>query len=368
MPDDVYVRPPNPGRFVVQSVLAVRAALLKLVETITPPELTIFEHAFAVVRTQMVHVAAKLKIADHLEADGALTAAELAERTSANADALDRMLRALSSFGVFQRDRQGRYTNTRISRTLRTGALGGPAFAHYFGSSYNVHAWAELEYTVMTGKSAFEKVHGVSYWDYFAKHPDQGKVFAEAMANATELEAPGVAAVYPFKDAQRVCDVAGGSGTLLGEILAQHPHLEGVLFDGELALTEAKTRLRRRKVEERCQFTSGNFFQSVPRGADTYLLKDVLHDWDDGRAATILANCRRAMDPGHRLLVIEMLLVDEPRYPLVNLSDMHMMTVCSEGRQRTAAEFGLLLERAGFRVNKVHPLPGFASIVEALAS
>ena len=155
--------------------------------------------------------------------------------------------------------------------------------------------------------------------------------------------------------------------TLLSEILAQHPHLHGTLFDGEHVFDAARERLRRRKVVGRCDLVAGSFFERIPRGADTYLLKDVLHDWDDERSATILRNCRAAMDPGHRALVIEMLLEDEPNYPLVNLSDMHMMTVLSEGRQRTEADFRELFASTGFRLGKVHPLPGFASVVEGIA-
>ncbi|HWL87819.1 MAG TPA: methyltransferase, partial [Polyangiaceae bacterium] len=218
MSEEPYTPPPNPGRFVVQSMLRLRGALLKLVDVVTPPELTVIEHTLAVTRTQMVHVAAKLKIADHLE-NGPLSAHELALRTGANTDALERTLRALVQLGVFRRERDARFANNRVSRALRTNAPGGPAFAEYFGSPYHAHAWAELSHTVMTGKSAFEHVHGVSFWDYCDKHPEHGAVFGVAMSKSTELEAPGVASAYPFRDIKKVCDVAGGNGMLLSEIL-----------------------------------------------------------------------------------------------------------------------------------------------------
>ncbi|WP_394828323.1 methyltransferase [Pendulispora albinea] len=366
MPEGPYTPPPNPGRFIIQSMLALRGWLLKLVDTITPPELTIFEHTFAVMRTQMVHVAAKLKLADQLE-NGPLSAHELALRTGANADVLERMLRALAQLGVFRRQPDGRFANNRISRVLRTGALGGPAFPEYFGSSYHAHAWAELEHTVMTGKSAFEHVHGASFWDYFERHPEHGTVFDEAMSRLTELDAPAVASSPIFREVRKVCDVAGGSGMLLGAILARHDHLHGILFDQPPRLDDARARLRQRNVLSRCELTAGNFFESIPTGADAYLLKDVLHDWDDARSTTILRNCRRAMKPNQRLLIVEMLLTDAPPYPMVNLLDMEMITVCSEGRQRTATQFEALLDDAGFSVRKVHPLPGLTSLIEGVA-
>jgi len=367
MPEGPYTPPPNPGRFVVQSMLALRGALLKVLDTITPPELTVFEHTVAVMRTQMVHVAAKLKLADQLE-NGPLSASELAQRTGANADALERMMRALTQIGVFRRERDGRFANNRVSRVLRKDALGGPAFPEYFGSSYHAHAWAELEHTVMTGKSAFDRVHGVSFWDYCEKHPEHGHVFGEAMSRLTELDAPGVASASVFRDVKKVCDVAGGSGMLLSEILAQHPHLSGLLFDQPARIEEARARLRQRNVLSRCEFASGDFFEAVPSGADAYLLKDILHDWDDARSLTILKNCRRAMSPKQRLLIVELLVTEQPPYPMVHLIDMEVMTVCSEGRQRTEEQFRALLDASGFHLHKVHPLPGLSTLVEAAAT
>jgi len=366
MSDGPYTPPPNPGRFVVQSMLALRAAVLKVLDVITPPELTVVEHTFALMRTQMIHVAAKLKIADHLE-NGPLDAAELARQTGAHPDALERMMRALAQIGVFRRQRDGRFVNNRVSRVLRRDALGGPAFPEYFGAAYHAHAWAELEHTVMTGKSAFERVHGTSFWNYFDKHPEHGAIFGEAMSRITELDVPGVAALSVFRDVKKLCDVAGGSGMLLAGILAKHAHLSGMLFDQAARLDEARARLRQRNVLSRCEFVAGDFFESIPPGADAYLLKDVLHDWDDTRCLTILNNCRRAMQPKQRLLLVELLVTDEPAYPMVHFLDMEVMTVCSEGRQRTEAQFRELLDATGFDLHAVHPLPGLSTLLEGIA-
>ncbi|WP_394840073.1 acetylserotonin O-methyltransferase [Pendulispora rubella] len=366
MSDGTYVPPPNPGRFVVQSMLALRAAVLKVLDAITPPELTVFEHTLAVMRTQMVHVAAKLKIADILE-NGPLDAPELALRTGANPDALERMMRALVQIGVFRRERDGRFGNNRVSRVLRRDALGGPAFPEYFGAAYHAHAWAELEHTVMTGKSAFERVHGTSFWGYFEKHPEHGATFNEAMSRLTELDAPGVAALPVFRDVKKLCDVAGGSGMLLAGILDKHPHLSGMLFDQPARLEEARARLRQRNVLSRCEFVSGDFFEAIPAGADAYLLKDILHDWDDAHSLSILRNCRRAMNPNQRILIVELLVTDQPVYPMVHFLDMEMMTVLSQGRQRTEAQLRELLDGAGFDLRTVHPLPGLSTLLEGIA-
>lgn len=358
--------PPNPHRFLVQLVLGLRAFLARLLDLVTPPELTVFEHVFAVIRTQLVGVAAHLRLADLLDA-GPLSAEELATRTGANADALDRALRTLSALGVFTRLRDGRFENNRVSRTLRTGALGGPSFAEYFAAPYHAHAWAEFRHTVMTGESAFERVHGKTFWQWCSEHPDDGRAFAASMAAATELDATAIAKEYPWSEIRRVCDVAGGSGTLLTEILATNGGLRGVLFDDGAIVEQALPRLEARGAADRCDLVGGDFFASgsVPTGCDAYILKDILHDWDDARALSILQNVRHAMRDDARLLVIEMLRDDEPSYPLVNLADMQMMCVCSGGRQRTPEQLEALFAKVGLTTRRVLPLAGFASIIEA---
>ena len=241
-------------------------------------------------------------------------------------------------------------------------------FADYFGSASNVGAWADFDRTLESGKNAFERVHGMSVWDWFDRHPEELRVFATAMAAMTQVDAPGVARAYPFGEVRRVCDVAGSRGMLLAEVLARHKHLRGVLFDNAGVIAGAPPLLGARGVQDRVELSSGSFFDKVPEGCDAYLLKNVLHDWDDERSVTILQNCRRAMQPGSRLLVVELVVERHAARGIGPMSDVQMMMVCNEGRERSRADFARLFERAGFAFKRVLPTQTLMSIVEGVAS
>ncbi len=361
-------RQPLPPRFLINFVLRVRRWLQRLADALVPPQLPLFELATGAARTQMLASAARLGIADRL-AGGPLDCAELALRTGCNADALQRMMRALASIGVFKLARSGRYANNRLSSGLRSDRVGSfRDFAQYFGSASNLGAWADFEGTLASDKNAFERVHGMSVWEWFDRHPDERSVFAAAMGAMTTLDAPGVARAYPFREVRRVCDVAGSRGALLAEVLAQHDHLRGVLFDNAGVLATAPALLDDRGVTGRVELSPGSFFDEVPAGCDAYLLKNILHDWDDDRSLTILSNCRRAMQPGHRLLVVELLVEPDATSGIGPISDVQMMTVCSEGRERGREDFERLFRQAGFSLTRVLPTATLMSIVEGVAT
>ena len=359
-----------PPRPVVRAAFALYGALLRAAEQVLPAEVTMMQRIGGFWSTALLRVAARLAIAEHLAA-GPMTAAELARLTGANEDALHRSLRALAAMGIFHLDGRGRFSNNRLSDTLRQGRVSSMKdIAEYFGSASNLAAWNDFERTVMTGESAFSRVHGVSVWDWFASHPDEMRAFAGSMTSMTEQAAPAIAGAYPFGNHARICDIAGSKGTLLAEILVQHPQARGVLFDAPHVLAEASPYLRTRGVEARVETVAGSFFEAIPEGCDAYVLKDILHDWDDARCVTILENCRRAMVGSAngardtRLLVAEV-LVDrvstEPPGPLI---DVQMLAVCDGGRQRTAGEMGALFTRCGLELRAVHPSPMPNSVIE----
>jgi hypothetical protein len=359
---------PLPPSFLIKWVLAFRRWLMRAADRLVPPQLPLFEHATGIGRTHMLAAAARLRLADLL-ADGPLDAAALSARTGRDADALARVLRALAAAGIFTVERDGRFANNRVSAALRSARVDTfRDFADYFGSPSNVSAWSDFERTLATGKNAFERVHGMSVWDWFDRNPDERSVFAAAMASMTTLEAPGVARAYPFGEVRRVCDVAGSRGALLAEVLAHHPHLEGVLFDNAGVIATARGLLEARGVADRVELSSGSFFDQVPVGCDAYLLKNILHDWDDERSLTILRNCRRAMQPGHRLLVVELMVERDQVTGIGPMSDVQMMMVCAEGRERSRDDFARLFDRAGFALTRVVPTPTLMSIVEGVAA
>jgi hypothetical protein len=356
-----------PPSVAVRAVLALRKTLLRAADAVVPPQLAVFDRIAAGPGASVIGEIARLGIAD-LVHERPMTGAEIAERTNSDPDCTRRLLRAAVSIGLFARDGAGRFSNNRLSATLRTGDIESVrSFAKYFASRSNLHAWADFSETVRTGKNAFERVHGMSVWQWFDEHPEERETFAHAMMTMTIVDAPGIATTYPFAEITKLCDVGGGRGTLLSEILIRHPHLRGMLSDAEGVLESAKSFLDQRGVRDRVELVRGSFFESVPKGADAYILKNILHDWDDARSITILKNCRAAMDEGHRVLVVEA-LVEEDSEDYGALADLQMMVVCGEGRERGRADFERLFRESGFRLGRILEAPTPIAIIEGIAT
>jgi cyclopropane fatty-acyl-phospholipid synthase-like methyltransferase len=358
--------PNAPPAFLVRFGMGLRRSLLRLADLVTPAHLAVMDRSLGLVYTSMLSVVARLGVAELLEA-GPRSAEQLAEQTGAHADALLRVLRALVSVGIFRRHSDGRFANNRLSRALQGGRRDRMReWVTYFGSQSNVATWNDLERTVRTGHNAFERVFGTDVWHWFDAHPDEREMFAQAMMGITVADAPAVATLYPFHEVQTVCDVGGGRGTLLSELLVRHPHLRGVLVDAKGVLESASELLARRGVADRVQLCPGSFFESVPEGSDAYLLKNVLHDWDDARCAIILSTVRRAMKPGQRLVLVEILAPRHDQDHVAAFVDVQMMMVCSDGRERSFAELQSLLRKAGFESARFFPYPT-TNVIEALA-
>ena len=344
--------------------LALFTMLQRAAEALIPAPLATMLRISGFWQTQLIHVAARLDIADRV-AKGAKTAAELAKETGANEDALHRTLRALVAFGVFTMDSEGRVGNNRLSETLRKGGVASMHdVAEHFGSRASVSAWADFERTVMFGEPAFHRVHGASLWDWLGTHDEESRAFAGAMTSLTEQDAPSIASSYAWGRHARICDVAGGRGTLLAEILVQHAEARGVLFDEAHVLEVAGPYLAARGVDARVERVAGSFFTSVPAGCEAYVLKDILHNWDDARALTILANVRRAMKGESVLLICEILVERFSTLLPGPLVDVQMLNVCDGGRQRSEGEMRALLASASLRLKRVHGTPMPISIVE----
>ncbi|HLX09625.1 MAG TPA: methyltransferase [Thermoanaerobaculia bacterium] len=362
--------PAPPPRFVVAISLRLRRALRAAADAVVPAPVAMFEQIGAFMQTHMLRAAARLRLADLLAA-GPASAAELAARAGVEAESLRRLLRGLATLGVFARGRDGRFRNNRASRTLLAAAPAAQISlrdcALYFGSEAQLRAWDQLEQTLAGGESGFERAHGMTTWEWFERHPEESEAFAGTMVAMTRLFAPGIATAYPFGEVRRLCDVGGGHGDLLAEILLRHPHLAAVLLDAGSVLATARPFLAARGVLPRIELLAGSFFEAVPAGCDAYLLKNVLHDWDDERAARVLDNCRRVMQAGHRLLVVETVVEEDTTREIGPISDLQMMVNCCGGRERGRAEYARLFDRTGFRLRRVVPAPGPMSVVEGLA-
>jgi hypothetical protein len=314
--------------------------------------------------TQMIYVAAKLNIADFL-ANGPKSVEEIAATVGAHPRSLYRLLRALASLGIFEEDSNGRFGLTPLAELLRTEGEGSfHAFALSYGEPWWWDAWGRLLHSVQTGGAAFNFVHDQSLFEYLDQHPDAAKIFNANMRSMTAGEAQSVVGAFDFSNSSLVIDVGGGLGTMATAVLQSHPKTRAILFDLPSVVAGAREHLAD-GVKDRCQFVAGSFFEWVPLGGDTYLLKDIIHDWDDARSVAILRNCRRAMSDPAKLLLIERIIPPGNDPAVGKLVDISML-VMTGGMERTENEYRALLEAAGFRMQAIIPTGIGSSIIEAV--
>ncbi len=314
-----------------------------------------------------VSVAAELGVADHVE-QAPTPVEKIAAATGANPDALYRALRALASAGVFAEHDGRAFSLTPMSALLRSSAPGSlRSMARMLNRPPSLKAWAELEHSVRTGDSAFEKALGTPTFEWFPKHPEEARIFDEAMGGFTATVGRAVAKAYDFADVKHLVDVGGSQGVLLGSVLEAFPHVRATLFDLPHVVEGARPRLAATPNGARIELAPGSFLDAVPKGADAYVMKSILHDWTDDVCVTILSKCREAMAPGGRVLVVEG-LVDTPQAAYLKLLDLQMLVMTSGGRERTEAEFGALFARAGLRLQRVVSTESPMSVLEARAS
>ena len=315
---------------------------------------------------QALYAAAKLGVADLLK-DGPQTSTQLAHHLEVNESALYRVLRLLASQSVFAERSPRTFANTELSQFLRSGATDSVRSILIFrGSELFFRPFAEILFSVRTGKPARAEVFGMESWEYLKQHPEQARMFDDAMTDMSAIIGPIVAGEYDFGRWGSIMDVGGGNGILLASILKAHPKMRGVLADLPHVLERAQQRgFLGGELQARSAIQACDFFREVPSGCRAYVMKNVIHDWDDEHAGKILANCRRAVPADGALLLVEWTLDAGNRYSEGKLFDV-VMLVMTGGKERTAEEYRRLLAGAGFRVNAVIPTSGEFSIIEAL--
>jgi O-methyltransferase/methyltransferase family protein len=358
----VSVPPPT----VVRLVERARHYLMRVHQRTVPPYAAMLEMIMNAWSAQAITVAVELGIADAL-ADGPLAADELASRVNADADALDRLLRALVGRGVFRQRRDGRYELNALAKCLRPDApLSVAGMARMVGSHEHREHWSYLSEAIRTGKPVIKIVHGIEGFDYLSSEPEVAKVFNRAMAETTEMSVGALLAAYPFDRYPTVVDVGGGIGQLLAAIVAVTPNTHGILYDLPHAVAEAPTLLSRHGVADMVRVEQGSFFDCVPTGGDIYVLKMIIHDWPDEQAIEILRNVRAAATIGTPILLIEMVIPDHRRDFAGHWTNLEMLLM-QAGRERTAEQYRDLLQRAGFHLTRVVPSASPFSLVEAKA-
>ena len=330
-----------------------------------PPHAQIIQMGTAYWISRIVYAAAKLDLADRLAA-GPRSAAELAAETGTHAQSLHRLMRTLASLGILTEKDGKRFALTPLGEALRTGAegsaratvltLGGPAFSK---------GYDEIMHSLQTGKTGFEKAHGMGAFDYLAQRPDEASLFSETMIGVHGAEPAAVAEAYDFSRFGTIVDVGGASGNLLATILARHPKPKGILFDLPHVVRDAPPLLKAKGVADRVKIEAGSFFETVPSGGDAYVLSHIIHDWSEEQCLAILGHCRRAMNPGGRVLLVEMVLPPGDTPHPGKILDITML-VLPGGQERTPEEYKDLLGKAGFRLERIVSTPSAVSVVDAV--
>jgi hypothetical protein len=314
--------------------------------------------------SQLLYVAAKLGLADAISRQPK-TATEIAREVNADPDALRRVLRAFTAMGVFVETSDGKLRLGDTGELLRSDLPGSLRnVAVLYGEGWLWHAYGNMLYSVRTGKPAFPIAHGEGFYEFLERHPDASTVFHAAMDDFSKTEAAGILGAYSFSGVKSVIDVGCGRGALLSTILKAHPQLEGVGFDMPEVEPECVRQFRDAGVADRASFVGGDFFGGVPGGRELYILKSVLHNWDDAAAEHVLHVCRQAVPRAGRVLIIERVISDSPAGTEAKLFDINMLVTVG-GRERTEQEYRSLLAAAEFTLVRTVATASPLTILEA---
>jgi hypothetical protein len=330
----------------------------------TPPEVALLQLGTGYWVSQSLYVAARLGVADLLK-DGPAGVEDLARATGTQPAPLFRLMRVLASVGVFAEEGERRYKLTPLSEQLLSGPKSMRPMLIHLGEAPSWRAWGELLHSVETGKTAFPHANGAEVFPFYAAHPESAEPFNEAMTAYSNVVTAAVVGAYDFSPFHKIVDVGGGHGHLLASILKAAPEASGVIFDLPAVVEGARARVEAEGLAGRCEVSGGDFFESVPEGGDAYVLKTIIHDWDEERALSILRNVHRAMKDEGKLLLVETVIEDGDGPPFSKLSDLHMM-VMTGGQERTEAEYATLYERAGFRLTRVVRTESLMGVVEGV--
>jgi hypothetical protein len=332
------------------------------------PEQQLMRLCMGKIVSRCLTLVADLGVADHI-GDTPVSTAELARQTGSHPDALYRVMRALAAVGVFAEHRERRFGHTPTSLPLRDKAEGSlRSLVRWLNSDCSWQAWGAIDHSIKSGEPSFDHKHGRSVFSYFQDHPEVARVFDQAMGNITRGIGAAVARAYDFTGIEHLVDIGGSQGVLLSAILSRFPNLRGTLFELPQVLEHARPVVAAGPHAARITLAAGDFHDGVPAGADAYIMKSIVHDWSDDHCITLLGNCRRAMRPGGRVLVVEGVVDDTPASVPRKMLDLEMLVMTPGGRERTEAEYGQLFGKAGLKLARVTPTDSGSSVLEARAA
>ena len=307
---------------------------------------------------------AQLGIPDLIEA-APKSAEELATQIGADPQALYRLMRATAGAGVLSEGPEGKFSQTPMSTVLRSDASPSlRSLAIMGGREWHGRGWSHLEYCVRTGKPALEKIYGAPIFEYLKQHPEEAQIFNHAMTQISMIDSPAVADAYNFDGIRSIVDIGGGHGLLLATILKRNPQMKGTIYEVPHVLEGAKSGPLK-PVMDRCTFASGDMFCSVPADADAYIMKHIIHDWPDDRCVQILKACRKGVNAGGRVLVVDCIIHPANDFSPSKFLDLQML-IFPSGCERTEKQFRALFAAAGWQLSRIIPTAAADSIIEGL--
>ena len=362
MSGDIHFRKLPPVWF-IKILNLFRYGLLYINRSIFPGNIVLYEHFQYLWLLPCIRVAAEFNIATILR-DQPRTISELAALTGSNPEYLYRIMRGLIGNGIFKLRKDGRYVNSSMSKALIDGKDSLRYMIMQHLGSFNWGTFNELIHAVRTGDDAVTKVQGKGIYDYLSEHPDESELFTRSMSNLSELSIAPILSAYDFSKFGILADIGGGEGLLLSAILHKYPRLKGILFDRKESITRAESIFIKFGVKDKIKTIQGDFFESAPGGADVYLLKNILHNWNDRDCVRILNNIMKVLPGEGKILIIEMVVSENNKPSFSKLIDIQMMVSMKGGKERTRKEYDTILTNAGLKINKVIPTIAPISIIE----
>jgi hypothetical protein len=337
----------------------------RTVQTELPPQMAFMQLMFGKQLTYSLSGVARLGVADHMDKT-ARPIEELAAKVGAHAPSLYRVMRLLASLGVFKEGPQRHFALTPVGELLKTDA---PASLRYmammFGEEFSTRAYAHITDCLRTGGDGVTEAYGKNIWQVLAEHPAQCEVFQNAMTSNSSGSVPAIVEAYDFGGIKRMADVGGGHGLLLGSILRSYPAMQGVMFDRpEVVGSLPKSAFA--DLKDRVAVEGGSFFEHVPDSCDAYIMKHIIHDWDDEHCRTILRLMRERLPKNGRVLVCEMVVTNDPGPTPAKMLDIEMLVMTVGGKERTEAEFAELFASSGLRLNRIVPTARPVAVIEAV--
>lgn len=354
-----------PPVWIMNVINGLQRFFYKLSKHLVPPSMWMMNHIENFWLAKGLSTALELNIAEHIN-KGKNTLNDLAEVTQTNPDALYRLMRMLCAHDIFTQLKNKTYGLTPYSRVL----LEGKDSVKYMLLSHldKIHfdLFSEMDYTLKTGTNAAQKLFQKDIFSHIQETPDQQELFIKGMSDTSELLAPVLLSSYNFSHFNYIIDIGGGHGSLLCNILIKHKQLKATLFDSKQVLERAMPLIESFNLKDRINIIEGDFFQEVPEGADLYILKNILHDWDDENSILILRNIHKAMSAGSKLLIIECIIKNDNKYSYGKMLDILMLLGTQNGRERTVEEFQNIFKKSGFTINKVIPTIAPLSLIECV--